>query len=62
MSAEAYQEGVTPVQAFTSRAIPASAGVPLEQRRGRPPRAPAEVREDADGHGIPPTEPPQTTN
>ena len=35
-SAETFQEGVVPVQAFTSPAIPVLPGTPLEPRRGRP--------------------------
>ena len=48
------QEGVTPVQSFTCRPIPVSAGVPLEARRGRPLRKPAERTQDQ-GDGAAPS-------
>jgi len=35
-SAETYQEGAAPVQAFSSPAIPVEAEAVLEPRRGRP--------------------------
>ncbi len=34
--AETFQEGVTPVQAFTSPALPVLPGTPLQVRLGRP--------------------------
>lgn len=37
-SAETYQEGAAPVQAFSSPAIPVEAQAVLEPRRGRPAR------------------------
>lgn len=40
--ADLYQEGCTPVQFFTSPAIPVLPGAPLEPRRGRPTRSGAE--------------------
>jgi hypothetical protein len=45
--AETSQEGMTPVQAFSSPAIPPSSGVPLEMRRGRPRRGQMEQGQDA---------------
>ena len=38
-SAETYQDGVTPVQAFTSLAIPVPPGATLAPRLGRPIRS-----------------------
>jgi hypothetical protein len=46
VSGDTYQESTAPVQAFTSPAIPMAAGIPLEARRGRPPRISAEQRAD----------------
>lgn len=37
-SADTFQEGVTPVQTFSSPVIPVTPGMVLEPRRGRPQR------------------------
>jgi hypothetical protein len=39
MPAETFQEGMQPVQEFTSRAIPVLPGAALAPRRGRPARS-----------------------
>ncbi len=45
-SAETFQEGTTPVQAFTSKAIPVLPGTPLEDRLGRPARIQMSSRQE----------------
>ncbi|SRR5579884_2818028 len=44
--AELLQEGYSPVQAFTSPAIPVQPDTPLEPRRGRPPRPSLETSKE----------------
>ncbi len=45
-SAETFQEGTTPVQAFTSAAIRVLPGMALQPCRGRPARIRGEPRQD----------------
>ena len=54
-SAETYQEGTTPVQAFTSKAIPVLPGMPLEARLGRPPRGELKAKQEKGDQSSPPT-------
>ena len=46
-SAETYQAGTTPVQAFTSPAIPVLTGMVLSPRLGRPSRIRVEPQQEA---------------
>ena len=43
ISKDTYQEGVMPVQSFTTRAIPIVPGMVLEPRLGRPNRSRVEL-------------------
>jgi hypothetical protein len=54
-SAETFQEGMTPVQAFTSKAIPVLPGTPLEARMGRPARGELSAKQVEGDQSSPPT-------
>lgn len=57
-SAETFQEGVTPVQAFVVTVIPPSQGAPPEERRGRPVRP---IQNPPQGPAAPPEQDPTST-